>query len=1332
MSALLLLATVLVGASPGGVWQELEPLRDPPDAAEVSSAVWFQADPATSILLELDPGDAPLVWRVDVDAEGRARSLVEQHPVPLGAGRFVVFTSAAPAAPWAVVAANGGPVRVHRLRPVSSSAWPSTRQLRVRGATRSWTWSLNGPGELVVRVRAEGGDPLRAAPFDLAVEGPDVDARLLSSSTPRDDAPWRRLAVAVDPGRQAWAAESVGADLELRAQLVRARPPFPRGYAAMEAAPASPDVEAWAELAQEQSREAPLDADRAALPILEAEVRRLDSEGPGPAPRALRDAARHAWLQATAYVATGIQPPADAQQILAILPSTSQGPDERGRYPLGMAGFLPPGEAVDIHLAENPHDPGQWAVVRGLGVNDHDRALVASVEVDGGAPSRVLLEPGWTPFRLALEPGRHELRLRLPPGAEDGAGIAVDLPTSAPGSALGGTHARLVRAAVLRPGDPGGRFELPAPAGAAHLRVDAWWTGDEPREIRIHTPDGQRRAVVYPGRDIPVLMVESGDLLTAGTAAVDLPQPAPWVRIEVVDDGGPVWIRITTRQPYPKTLAGTDAPLAELPAVDDDLAGISVRIAGAAADPEAQAELRLQRAMLLLRMGLAGYARRDIEAAALFTGQPSGAVERLRLGCRAVADHVTVNRAPADGVIALDLPAAVGDGAPAWLEDLAEDDPAVGVSRGRLGDLGDSAAAHLARAQASREDAQDRPRAALLALAHARLAGEVVEEASANRIAGEAVIATRPDPLGIAASSPQRVILAGEVAAPGVDEDPAGWARWTVLGAPLERVDRVVAAGSQWVVAPGRQGASEITLEAFCDDLRFPPAEPTCLASVRVGRGAEQAWEIPRGEVASRIVRAAPGEEIAVGLAAPEAPGSSARHMAVGIRGEGWSLPGRRASFHVAWPDQPVVYRVLGPTVLEVEAAARGNERPRLQLRVDGVERVEAVWPETRPTLISDGGEPFGPLQRHRIVLLGEGVAELEARTDGGRVAVRVTQRMADSVVLPRSEELPSEPLPGDEARPDRASPSWSSVDLAARLPRPRFGTVDAGAHLWQRWSADEERGNRRYLYGEVHAMHRVGLDRRTWLAGGLLARLGAGTPTVGVRLAATQRIPVVDLRVRGRLQALAQPGEGAVHGALVVRGSLDRPIRLGPDLRLVPGVVVHGYLQPPADAAWGDTPADPEIASSYRRAHPFGLGAGVDLSWRPWINGEWAVGVRARSNPDLSVDHVGARAELRLRPRPLGLALRGDVSRRLADPWRRTAWWRTELTLRVWVDLGPPALWIRPEVRLAYLVDPGRLGLTVGVSITPGRRAITHFAPTELLFEDIRAPELREGRWRR
>lgn len=1330
MSALWLIAVVVMGTPTGAVWEELATSSRPlaQGVEDLDAAIWFEGDPATTVLLELAAGEAPAVWRVDVDDANQAISAVEHWPVPVGDGRYLIAASAAPASPWAVEVPDGVSARVYRLRPTERTGWSSVRELRIGSAGQSWTWSLRGPGRLVVQVRAVRGDPLRATPFDLVVQGPDSSARLFSSSSAHKDAPWRRLEAVAGPGSGTWEARATGAELELRARLVRTRPPFPRVRSTFESTPLDADLQAWIEMAQDQSRAAPAEGELAALPALEAAVTRLDGRGPTPAPRELRDAARHAWLQATAYLATGVHPPDDAVEVLAILPGTSQGPDDRGRYPLGMTGFLPDGDEVEIQAPPSPCDADRWAVIRGLGVNTSNRPLVASLGVDGAPPTRVLIVPGWTPFRLAVPPGDHTLRLRLPTGAGDVAGLAVDLPTPVSATSLGGTHARLVRAALLDAEGATGRFGLPPET--THMRVDAWWSGAGPRRLRVRTAGGQRTVVVYPGEDVPVLLVEPARLLTPGNAAVDLPDSTSWVSVELADDDGPVWVRVTTRQPYPRTVndAGVGPPLRSSGG-GEDLTSSSLRVLENRGAPQEEALARLARARALLALGLAGYARRDIEAAAELDAQHVDEVDRLRLECRAAADHVAVLQPPVGPALPLDLPAAVGQGPPAWVDALDDDDPAVAVARGRLDALDDSPAAHLALAQRARGAALDEPHAALLALAHARLAGEVVVEASAGRIAGEAMTATRPDPLGIASSSPQRVILASRVEAPDPDVDIAGWARWTLLGAPLSRVDRVVAAGSQWVIEPGRQGGAEITLEAFCDDLRHPvSAEPVCHAAVRVGRGDEQAWEIPVGEVATRTLRVGAGDEVAVALAA----GGHARHMALGLDGHGWALPGRRAAFHVAWPDQPVIYRVVGPTVLEVETAPLCGHPPQVQLVVDGVERAGERWSETRPDLVSDAGESFGPSRQHHIVLLHDDVAELLVRAVEGRVAVRVTQRMAEGRIEPR------EALPGVVAAAAGATPAtqgWAdpaNVDVALRLPQPRFGTVEAGAHLHQRWSADGERGNRRYLYGEIGALHRVGLARMTWLSGGVLARLGAGPPTVGVRLAATQRVPVAELRLRGRLQWLAQQGDGDLHSALALRLRLDRPLRLGPDVRLVPALTTRGYLQPPADAAWGDIPADLEIASSYRRSHPFGLGVDLDLVWRPWINGEITLGARARSNPDLSADHAGGRAELRVYLRPVGLTLGGDVTRRLADEWRHTAWWRTEFSLGAWADLGPPMVWIRPQLQLSYLVDPGRLALTLGVTVTPGRRAVTHFAPTELLFEDIREPQPRDGRWRR
>ena len=105
---------------------------------------------------------------------------------------------------------------------------------------------------------------------------------------------------------------------------------------------------------------------------------------------------------------------------------------------------------------------------------------------------------------------------------------------------------------------------------------------------------------------------------------------------------------------------------------------------------------------------------------------------------------------------------------------------------------------------------------------------------------------------------------------------------------------------------------------------------------------------------------------------------------------------------------------------------------------------------------------------------------------------------------------------------------------------------------------------------------------------------------------------------------------------------------------------------------------------------------------------------------------------QVRAHPRPVGLALGFDLSRRLRDSDREDAWWRSELALDLWADLGPPTAWIRPEARLAYLLDPTRLEVTVGIAVLPGRRSLDHVAPTELHFEDIRRDPLQKRRARR
>ncbi len=239
--------------------------------------------------------------------------------------------------------------------------------------------------------------------------------------------------------------------------------------------------------------------------------------------------------------------------------------------------------------------------------------------------------------------------------------------------------------------------------------------------------------------------------------------------------------------------------------------------------------------------------------------------------------------------------------------------------------------------------------------------------------------------------------------------------------------------------------------------------------------------------------------------------------------------------------------------------------------------------------------------------------------------------------------------------------------------------------------------------------------------------------PSAGLRAGAYLRHGGSRVRLAAAAQGLVQQTEPGARGALALRGRVDRPTRLGPDVTLIPALTVRGFLQPrdSLDWLWGE--ADMEIASSYRAHHPIGLGAGALLHWRPWADAEILVGVDATSNADVvTLDNAGGDLRFRASPRWFGVEAGVDLSWRLADAWRTTATLRWELHLDLWADLGPPALWVVPRVHMAYLPRPNRVELVVGATVIPGARSLVHLHPVAMPLDDVRQPLLEDGRWRR
>ena len=913
-------------------------------------------------------------------------------------------------------------------------------------------------------------------------------------------------------------------------------------------------------------------------------------------------------------------------------------------------------------------------------------------------------------------------------------------------------HVRSVKATRIEPDASSGAFALPTMDGASHLRIEAWWNGGETQELVLGSAEGTRSIRIHPAHVPPALRTsdtcqEAGEQLSSGSAAVDLSLPAGWVRVRREGGGGSLWVRISVRGPRPHPVDPPDrpqGPVATTPfPAEGDLRRLS-RTVAETDDPAEAAGARAARAELLLGMGLPAYAKRDIEQSRADGGSTPG-LERLAAAARSIGGpHGTRVHAPPDGpAIPLDLPAALGPGEASWLDELAEDDPIRRAVGGDLGSLLDTspypAAIHMALARVALEEAATSPESAIEALIHASEARARVEDPEAARIAQRATDATRPDHLGTAEESLDRVLLGGAVATPDPLADPARWARWAMLGAPLDHVDQVLAAGTRWVVRAGDGTPTEVILSAHCDDLRHPsPGSPeTCHLEIQVGERAPETWNLPRGRVATRAVALEQGAAVAIALA----PGGRARYVAVSLSAEDeeWRVADRRAWYHVARPGEPVRYQVTGPTRLALEAAPQAGDTHISLTLLDGDRPVlERTWDGVARSMETDQGVAYGAVTTATLNLFGRGPRTLVVRAGGAPVAVRMTHRVASEVVLPPAPPIAEIPAPDVElARAARSHGTPLVSERALRLPRPSpGGTVDASVSFWDRWSADLELSDERYQYVQVAALHRLRLGggRESWFYGGGLARIGfTAGPSFGLALGTFHRFGGSGLRINGRALGLVQRTDQGTFGSLAMRARLDRPTRLGPDLTLVPYLRLRGYIQPKLELQWFARRLDMELASSYRRAHPFGMGLGADLVWRLWADAACLASFGILTNPQMtSLDNAGGHVELRLHPRPIGASARFHVSHRFADDWRPTGWWRAEVSLGAWADLGPPDLWIRPEIRLSYLLDPARLEATLGLSITPGRRAITHFSPADLMLEEVRAPAAIDGRWSR
>ena len=1143
------------------------------------------------------------------------------------------------------------------------------------------------------------------------------------------------------------------------------RQALPLAGAWLEEEPGS--VDALRALGKIQARVPPIpDVTPAALPALENRALEMSLAAEGPAPSQLRDALRNVWFEDVAYLSGGVMPPEEVEWLVLGMPAHDSlaAPLEGSRHRYEVRSAMPLGAEVVVPVPADELSPERWTILRFVGITLSRRAAVAALTIDGGEPERVLLEETVTPFRVAVAPGNRTVRFDVPGGGEGSFAFGVDLapdPQDAgapPVSPWGPTfpYLRLMRVFPVEAVGDAGVFQLPVAAhnrddGRTHLRVEAWWHGAQPLELVLETPDGlERRVLIYPDEAanaaISVEHLPDGPLM-GGAAPVDLDEEVGWVRLERTADGPPAWIRVTTRQPLPHGQPAEPEP--ELPPIQLLDAGESCRslsvlsriLLEAGDDTTAQAVMRVARAELLLDAGLGAYAERDLEAVRQMEAPASvrqradavDSVARLLDG----PNHVSVHAPPADGTLPLELWAAAGAGAAAWLEELPPSSLARRIADGDLPGAWPlaprSPALRRELSHLSVLEAEADPTAAVMALIHGGAVLQVMDDGAAASNVHKALEATRVDHLGTAASSPDRVQLSGPLPVPDPVEDPAGAARWAMLASSMGVVDRLISAGTRWVVLPGPDAPAELKLRALCDDLRTPePQTPTsCHLKLQQGDRQPVDWTIPRGEVSRFPLSLLPDEAVSVALAAE----GRARYVAVALEAdEPWRVPQRRAWYHLAHPGEPVVYRVTGPTRLHVALAPRGQEgdTTTATVTVAGEPVLSHSWASPPPLLLSDQAIPFGEPVRVPLDFHTDAPLEVVVSAEGSPVAVRIDR------VVPAHLILPEPPGPADSdlalARLPGRFTDIRSTSHAPVVPRPDpRGTVTGSVGVTDRWSVEEEAEQQRNIYIELAATHRLRPGKRpSWLRGSAAIRFHTrSTPAAVIELGTYHRSPATGLRLSGEARGLIQDVSGTPMGAAALRGRLDRPTRIAPDMTLIPAIGLRGLIQPQDTPEWETGAVDLEIASEYRRQHPFAIRPSVTWMWRPWLNAALLLSGGATSNPDLTVpDSAGGSLEIRLAPRPFGLAAQLDLSWRFADGYRSVGYLYSVLTMDLWVDLGPHKTLVQPRAQLRYLPTLNRFETVVVLELIPGRRAMHHYAPGELPFHDIRGPRLKNGRW--
>jgi hypothetical protein len=448
-------------------------------------------------------------------------------------------------------------------------------------------------------------------------------------------------------------------------------------------------------------------------------------------------------------------------------------------------------------------------------------------------------------------------------------------------------------------------------------------------------------------------------------------------------------------------------------------------------------------------------------------------------------------------------------------------------------------------------------------------------------------------------------------------------------------------------------------------------------------------------------------------------------------------------------PGTPVVMTVLGPGALRIQARALSPQAGRHVLLSSvmvpsgegtggaGAEASSTVrlgLPEDADPTVKGVTGPVGRAGETWLLLPDKGPHQVRLESPEGEALVRVELGVAEAPAASAQARWWEQASSGLEPLPWPALPPRLSLLPEGVTPAesPRGLGMLSAELAFRREEVDEGELERPLRSGtEVRVgLRRELLEERMWLRFTPEARYPVGQPTVfgaSTGLYVTRLPANLRLNVQGSL--FSQSVEDTLRWSARGRATMDRWVRLSPDLGLVPSLGLaletsHG------GSAVDEDRYDQSVYWRYGKDHPRRLTPRLALRWQPFQDHVGTAGTYATTNADFgSLDHAGGQVKWAAL---LGGPLRGtraelgyDLSYRMKDAHRSEAYLRHRVAGRV--DWN---LWVGGGNRLTLFAEDrallsGPFGLQNVFSVGArwdwmGGRGLRDITPPEEEFEEL------------